>query len=459
MTDHMNTRLTRRSFVASAAAATLLPVTARASVPTLTARTGQIRLLPDEYPETEVWGFDGQVPGPLIRLRQGQTLTRKLVNQLPTPTSIHWHGLRLPNAMDGVPGMTQDAVQTGGDFTYSFTPPDAGTYWYHSHHQSTEQVARGLYGVLIVDETEPPDVDHDLTMVLDDWRLTQDGKTSEDFDRPHDWTHAGRLGNFIHAVSVPQVTTVRKNARLRLRLINVATDRIMEISLIGLEGKIVAFDGMPLLQPQTPERLFMGPAQRVDLIVDVTADEGEDALIASHERDGVFAIVEMPVSGSSTRRGNIAALPDNPHHRLTTVKDARKVPLKMEGGAMGGLREATFKGQRLSIQEMVQLGQAWAFNGVVGMPDEPLLRASTGETVMIEMVNDTAFAHAMHLHGQHFQEVLEDGSFGPLRDTLLMARAETRTIAFRADAPGKWLLHCHMLSHAAAGMRTWLHVT
>ncbi|WP_164659069.1 multicopper oxidase family protein [Tropicibacter sp. Alg240-R139] len=459
MTEHTPNGFTRRGFLTSSAMAALLPVGANASVPTLTARLGQIRLLPDEYPETPIWGFDGQVPGPLIRLPQGQRMTRKLLNQLPTPTSVHWHGVRVPNVMDGVPGMTQDAVQTGGDFTYTFTPPDAGTFWYHSHHQSSEQVARGLYGVLIVDETEPPDVDHDLTVVLDDWRLTQEGAISDDFDRPHDWTHAGRLGNFIHAVTSPQVTSVARNARLRLRLINVATDRIMEISLIGLEGKIVAFDGMPLLKPQKPERLFLGPAQRVDLIVDVTADEGEDALIASHERDGVFAIAEFSVSGSNTRRGIIPALPDNPHHRLASVTDARKVPLRMEGGAMGGLRDATFKGQHLSIQEMVQLGQAWAFNGVVGMPDDPLLSASTGETLMIEMVNDTAFAHAMHLHGQHFQEVLDDGSFGPLRDTLLMARAETRTIAFRADTPGKWLLHCHMLSHAAAGMRTWLHVT
>lgn len=458
MTDYKPHGVTRRSFMASATAAALLPGPGLASVPTLTARPGQIRLLPDDYPETAIWGFDGQVPGPLIRLRQGQAFARRLLNDLPDPTSIHWHGVRVPNAMDGVPGMTQDAVQTGDDFTYSFTPPDAGTYWYHSHNQSTEQVARGLYGVLIVDESEPPEVDHDVTVVLDDWRLTQDGAISDDFGRPHDWTHAGRLGNFIHAVTSPQVSRVKRNARLRLRLVNVATDRIMELSLIGLEGKIIALDGMPLLQPATPERLFMGPAQRVDLIVDVTAEDGEDALIASHERDGVFAIAEFAVTGADTRRGDIPTLPDNPHHRLASVKDARTVPLTMEGGAMGGLRGATFKGQNLSIQEMVQLGQAWAFNGVVGMPDDPLLTASTGETVRIEMINDTAFAHAMHLHGQHFQEVLDDGTFGPLRDTLLMARGERRTIAFRADAPGKWLLHCHMLSHAAAGMRTWLQV-
>lgn len=458
MTDHESNGITRRSFMASATAATLLPAVARAAVPTLTARPGQIRLLPDDYPETAIWGFDGQVPGPLIRLGQGQTLTRRLVNELPDPTSIHWHGVRVPNAMDGVPGMTQDAVQTGGEFIYRFTPPDAGTFWYHSHNQSTEQVARGMYGVLIVDESEPPDVDHDVTVLLDDWRLTQDGAISDDFGRPHDWTHAGRMGNFVHAVTSPQVSGVKRNARLRLRLINVATDRIIELSLIGLEGKIVALDGMPLLQPETSERLFIGPAQRVDLVVDVTAEEGEDALIATHERDGVFAIAEFAVEGTDTRRGDIPTLPDNPHHRLTSIKDARTVPLKMEGGAMGGLREGTFKGERLNIQELVQLGQIWTFNGVVGMSDDPLLTANTGETVMIEMINDTAFPHAMHLHGQHFQEVLDDGKLGPLRDTLLMGRAQTRTIAFRADAPGKWLLHCHMLSHASSGMQTWLQV-
>ncbi len=158
----------RRQFLAVAAAAAVLPRTGRAAtdIPAIEARPGHIRLVPPdvgEYSETEVWGFDGGVPGPLIRARQGDVLQRRLLNSLPQPTAVHWHGLRIPNAMDGVPGMTQDPVKPGEEFLYELPLKDAGTYWYHSHNQSTEQVARGLYGVIVVDEADAPEVDQEST--------------------------------------------------------------------------------------------------------------------------------------------------------------------------------------------------------------------------------------------------------------------------------------------------------
>lgn len=125
---------------------------------------------------------------------------------------------------------------------------------------------------------------------------------------------------------------------------------------------------------------------------------------------------------------------------------------------MGGMQSASWQDEERDMRALAQAGQFWAFNGVVGRPDAPLVRASLGESVQITMTNDTAFPHAMHLHGMHFAEVLPEGRLGPLRDTLLMMRGETRTIAFNAHNPGKWLLHCHMLSHHAAGMGTWIEV-
>jgi FtsP/CotA-like multicopper oxidase with cupredoxin domain len=130
----------------------------------------------------------------------------------------------------------------------------------------------------------------------------------------------------------------------------------------------------------------------------------------------------------------------------------------MEGGAMGGLHQGTYNGRVMSTDELVQEGQIWTFNGVAGLPENPLAAVSRGDIVRIQMQNDTVFAHAMHLHGTHFQEVLPNGSLGPLRDTILVDRMETREIAFVADNPGGWLFHCHMLSHQAAGMKTWLSV-
>lgn len=126
---------------------------------------------------------------------------------------------------------------------------------------------------------------------------------------------------------------------------------------------------------------------------------------------------------------------------------------------MGGLNAAELNGERNSFRQLAQANQFWAFNGAVGMTDAPLARLSRRETARLEIYNDTSFPHAIHLHGMHFRELLKDGSVGPLRDTVLMFGGETREIAFVADNPGKWLFHCHMLSHAASGMMTWIDVS
>lgn len=192
------------------------------------ARVAEQQLAPAGYPKTEIWGFEGQVPGPEIRVRQGERVVRRFSNRLPQSSSIHWHGLRLGNSMDGVSGLTQDAVMTGRTFDYDFVAPDAGTYWFHSHTQSVEQVARGLYGALIVDEPEAPDVDQDVTLVLDDWLLdTTSAQIDPDFASPHDRSHAGRRGNLATTNGTYGFSaSVKTNERLRLRLINAANARI-----------------------------------------------------------------------------------------------------------------------------------------------------------------------------------------------------------------------------------------
>lgn len=453
---------TRRQFLQSSAALYIAPTLAQASTNVLESKASAVQLIDAEfgdYPKTQVWGFDGTVPGPLLRFKQGDTLHQTLRNSLPEPTSIHWHGLRLPNAMDGVPGFTQNAVQTGETFDYAFPLKDAGTYWYHSHNRSTEQVARGLYGVLVVEEQTPPDVDHDIVVVLDDWRLDETAQITEDFGAMHDWTHAGRLGNYVHAHLTPSPETVEENARIRLRFVNVATDRIMTIALQGAVGKVVARDGMPLRVPEDLETLVFGPAERADVILDVTSSEAQALQIVFVERDTGYLLHDIPLSGRrSETRLPIPPLPANPMPYLSDLSGAREIPLVMSGGAMGRMESATWEGQEMSTRDLVQQGKVWAFNDVVGMPTAPLAELQQGELIRIPIVNETAFAHAMHLHGTHFQEVLPDGEFGPLKDTLLVKPRETREIAFVAETPGKWLFHCHMLSHQAAGMKTWFHV-
>ncbi len=454
-------RLKRRDVLAGLMAAAAMPGPTLGSdgIVPITAREGKLRLAPPGYPETAIWGYDGGVPGPVIRLTQGTRLHRRLVNRLSQPTAIHWHGVRVENAMDGVPGMTMDAVPTGGHFDYDCRMPDAGTFWYHSHNQSAEQVARGLYGPLIVDEPDPVDVDHDVIVIVDDWRVTEEAQIHESFGQMHDLSHAGRLGNYVHIEMLPRLNTLRRNERLRLRFINPSTDRILELGLMGLEGWVMALDGMPLEAPRPLDNILLAPAQRMDVFVDVTAETGE-ALILQKERDGGYVLAEFAVQDgvSRSRRSEPKPLPPNPVQNVIPGEDMRKLMMVMEGGAMGGLRDAVYKGQRMSMRDLVTNGQVWALNGVAGLPDAPWVRLSLGEKVQISLVNDTAFPHAMHLHGHHFREILPDGGFGPLRDTLLVNRGQRREIAFVADNPGKWLFHCHMLSHQTAGMKTWLQV-
>lgn len=429
----------------------------------IVARVADIQLLPEQYGQTRIWGYGGTMPGPEIRVPQGRRVQRRLVNELPQPTSIHWHGIRIDNAMDGVSGLTQAAVAPGETFNYDFVAPDAGTYWYHAHNRSVEQVARGLYGALIVEEPVAPDIDQDEVLILDDWLIDPaTGQIDSDFEAPHNLSHAGRTGNFIATNGTYRLTkTARQNERKRLRIINAANARVFEIRLAGLDGWVMALDGMPLAQPQRfGEYLRLGPAQRADLFVDVVAEAGSSAFLLAFVDGQAIPQVKFDVADRATvaRRAPPKPLQDNAHN-MVSLKSARQLSLVMEGGAMGGLRSARLDGELLDFRALVDAGQFWAFNGAIGrMEEQPLARFSRGEHVRLKIRNDTAFPHAMHLHGMHFHEITEDGRPGPLRDTTLLFGNETREIAFVADNPGDWLLHCHMLSHAASGMITRIEV-
>jgi FtsP/CotA-like multicopper oxidase with cupredoxin domain len=151
----------------------------------------------DEFRETAVWTYNGTIPGPAVRLRQGTPFRATVENRLTENTTVHWHGIRLPNAMDGVPGLTQKSIAAGERFEYAFTPPDAGTFWYHSHDDSLVQMGRGLAGALIVEEAEPPPVDHELLWIIQDWRLTSDAQIAPGFNNRMEAAMDGRVGNTV----------------------------------------------------------------------------------------------------------------------------------------------------------------------------------------------------------------------------------------------------------------------
>lgn len=471
--------LNRRNFLSATAAAgivTTLPMPARSEKDEgfidLVAAPAESQLLGREGPPTALWSYGGTSPGPVIRARRGDMVKVRLRNELPQPTATHWHGIRIANAMDGVPGLTQALVPPGASFDYRFVVPDAGTYWYHTHNRSWEQLARGLYGPLIVEEETPLPVDREMILVVDDWRLGEDGQIhAASLGHLRDWSHAGRLGNWltINGTSNPDIE-VRRNERLRLRLINCANARIVNLNFASLMPWVIALDGQPLRQPERIEPddvLTLAPAQRADLLLDVALEPGEvGELTEASQREGVQVgrfVARSAIEGGLAGTA-LQALPPNglPEPDLS---DPLKLDLVMTGGAMGGLGSALYKGEMLSMRDLAAKGQVWAFNGVAGMPEQPLARVPAGRSVLLNLINETAWPHAMHIHGHHFRVLPRDAkppqnqASGPWRDTELLGPREAVSVAFVADNPGKWLLHCHMLEHQAAGMKTWFEVT
>ncbi|CTQ47628.1 multicopper oxidase family protein [Roseibium aggregatum] len=462
--------LTRRKAlqIASAGAATLsmTPILTIAKAADgfleITAGPSRKKLYREDAAVSELWTYNGATPGPEIRLRAGETVKVRLLNNLDEPTSIHWHGIRIDNAMDGVAGLTQPAVPPGESFEYEFVVPDPGTYWYHAHNKSWNQVARGLYGALIVDEVEPAfSRGNDLTLVIDDWRLNRDGSLDvASLGHLMDWSHGGRFGNWltVNGESRPEIRLVRGQS-YRLRLINAANARIFEIDPGRFGAKILAYDGEPLEKPTAPiyAPMLLGPAQRMDLLV-VTEN---DFVLEELSGDSPYPVAQFravdgdgPVPSSKSLMPNAIPEPD--------LNNARIVRVDMTGGAMGRMVETVYQGQVLAGEDYPRTGQLWAFNGVANLAEAPLFAAERGETIILEVVNNTAFMHAMHVHGHHFRVIersgatIDDGD--PWRDTFLVGPDQTTKIAFVADNPGKWLFHCHMLEHAAAGMNTWFKV-
>lgn len=427
----------------------------------LTATRGKARLYGKDGGLSDLWLYNDRLPGPEIRVKRGERVRVRFVNALEEPTSVHWHGIRIDNAMDGVAGLTQPPVAPGGSFDYDFVVPDAGTFWYHAHNMSWNQVPRGLAGPLIVEEDEPLfDAVTDITLMLTDWRLDDNGiLETASLGAMHDFAHAGRLGNWltVNGASLPDIP-LKKGHWHRLRLVNASTARILDISPERFGAKLIALDGQMLEAPRPVEgTVQLAPAQRMDLVL----RPEETGTIPFEMMTGQpFTFANFQVSEAVATSDTLRLPPPNqlPAPDLTA---AWELPLVMAGGAMGGMQSMMHNGMEMDMRQMMSEGLFWAFNGIGGMEDEPMFKASPGDTIVLESRNDTAFPHAIHLHGHHFREIERNGrnlEFQDWRDTFISAPRESVKIAFVADNPGKWLIHCHMLGHAASGMMTWFEV-
>jgi len=460
--------LSRRQFIACSTLVALAPgeamrsADARAATRRLTAAPADIAILGADAPQTGVWAYDARVPGPVFRLKQGQLLDLEFHNGLSRPTTVHWHGMRVPNGMDGVPHLTQAPVMPNAGFHYVFPARNPGTFWYHPHFQSAEQLDRGLHGVIVVEDEAPPAVDRDVLWVLDDWRLGGDAQIVADFGNLHDVSHQGRFGNTATVnARVPDDFQFRSGERIRLRLVNVANAWIFGLDFAGHTPSVIAYDGHAVEPHAPPDGLLVvGPSQRVDVILDLEGTPGQHLEVVDRyfPRQAYklldMVCTDMPMRTRPLNDPLALEAPDLPSPQLA---NARRHQIVFSGGAMGGLASARYRGEELGIRALARAGKVWAINGVVASGhDEPsMLKLDYGASYVFDFVNDTAFAHPIHLHGHPFR-ILEIDGKAPQRevwrDTLLLAPRSRGSVALVADNPGRWMLHCHIPEHQEAGM-------
>ncbi len=433
----------------------------------------QVRFTGPDGPHTPVWAYDRTVPGPTLRLRQREPARIVVDNGLDEDTTVHWHGIRLPNAMDGVPGLTQKPIKPGESFVYEFTPPDAGTFWYHPHADSLVQLGRGLAGALIVEETEPVVVDRDLLWLLQDWRLAKDGQIAVGFGNMMDAAMSGRVGNVATINgTVPADQSVRAGERVRLRLANASLARIMALRFEGHRPVVVAIDGQPC-DPHEPDggRLVLAPAMRIDIVLDMQGDPSKRYAVTDDFYDGLAYTLTNLVydTGPPLRPHPLDAplrLPANPLP-APDLAGAERQEIVLQGGMMGGGKLAGVGGMMGMGMPGMNGTAAWAINGTSMTGDghagmAPQFTLKRGTTCHLTMRNETAWWHPMHVHGFSMSVLSRNGSPVPHRqwqDTVLLAPKDVIECAFVADNPGDWMLHCHVADHQMAGLMTVFRVT
>ncbi|WP_436736640.1 multicopper oxidase family protein [Streptomyces sp. BBFR102] len=454
----------------------------------LTAAETRLDLGPVTVP---TWAYGDRLPGREVRVTAGDTLALTLANHLPEATSLHWHGLALRNDMDGVPGLTQKDVRPGADFTYRFTVPHPGTYWFHPH--SGTQQDRGLYAPLIVeDPKEPLAYDHEWVVVVDDWVDGVEGSTPDGVlaelsrgmasgmdhgsDDGEGGGHSGHGGparteeppgpsrmmmdarsdllggdagdvrypyHLVNGRTVedPEVFRAKPGDRIRMRLVNAGGDTAYRVALGGHRMTVTHSDGFPVEHAGT-DALLLGMGERYDVLV--TAGDGVFALTALAEgKDATARALLRTGGGSAPKAGarpkeldgkvlTAGRLTADPSAALPARSPDRTVRFQLTGG---------------------MAAYDWAFNGRPYQASERYpVRA--GERVRLVFSNATDMWHPLHLHGHTF--ALSSAKGGPRKDTAVILPHQTLTADFDADNPGLWMLHCHNVYHAEAGMMTVL---
>jgi FtsP/CotA-like multicopper oxidase with cupredoxin domain len=410
----------------------------------LEAREASVEIGPGQH--VRAWTYNGVVPGPLVRATVGDRLIAHFTNKLEVNTTIHWHGVRSPNDMDGVPDHTQPAVASGKTFTYDFVLRDAGLFWYHPHVMSAAEVGFGLYGALLVED--PGDgvgVADELVLVLSDIAIA-DGKI-EAPDSGGDLAAVfGREGTDVLVNGRTDARIIaRDSAPQRWRIVNAAKSRYFLLDLDGVPFTVIGGDGGLQESPERKDALALAPGERLDVVVTPTRSAERPTLTL---RSGLINRGFGSVEFRRVEELMTVEFADTPAYAGAALRAPSRAiePLAVE--------EAT----QVQIELTFSNGDGLSRYGIDGHPfgEDHTFRAHVGETQIWTVTNRTNWSHPFHLHGFFFLVLDPDGQpVHPLawKDTVDVPFGETIKLAVRFDdRPGMWMFHCHILDHADLGL-------
>jgi FtsP/CotA-like multicopper oxidase with cupredoxin domain len=425
------------------------PAPAAEGILNFEAAPSRLQLFPPPAEPATAYAYADAIPGPLIRLRQGQELRLKLTNKLAEPTTLSFPGLRAANATAGIGGLTQERLKPDASAEIRLIPPDSGFNLYLPRAGSTDasQQGRGLFGPIIVDEPKAPDVDLDAAVVLSDWNVDASGRIEDDFTDPAIGRGSGRKGGvvFANGATAPLTLKSRPGARVRLRLGSAATARLATIAISGAKIHIAAVDGQPG-EPFEPlaNQFPMGPGARFELMFDMPRNPGADVRLdlrgdaGAADQPFVAIVSEGEPMDARSESPRLAANPRLPAE--IALESARRCDFAISGGgpAPFAINGATF----------------------IDWAPKPAYVIPRGQPTVFSLANKTAVVQAIRLWG-HVARLLhsmDDGWEPYWRDTILIQPGRSAHVAFIADNPGKWPLESAIPEHRAAGVGTWFQV-
>jgi FtsP/CotA-like multicopper oxidase with cupredoxin domain len=447
--DSSLTRFTRRDIL-SGISVLALPVPALANEPAqqklIEAKAGKAAMV--KSAETDIWGFEGTSPGPLLRYEQGERLNIKFINRLDYPMSIHWHGMRGFNEMEGVVPLTQSAVLKNQSFDYIRDLTEPGLFCYRPsvYGKTPELMGLGLKGLVIVDELKKLEADLDLALVLDDCRLDHNRQIIRDFNESDAAEPKGSSGTLltVNGQAAPLKKISAPGSRIRLRIANLANARIMIVNIKGATPYVIAIDSQPCAAFEPVKHSIpIAPGARFEIMFDMPAtEEAKVDVLLNNSEDRPHNLIEITAKGQTQQtRQSIVSLPQNPTLPAEIkLANSKKVDLVISA-IMGGKTPV------------------WLINGKAGKAysGSPLFVVRSGTPVTLSFINQSPEALAMHVHGQAMRLLhdLDDGWEPYWRNAVIVPPRKTKHVAFIPEAPGKWAIHDDILEHEALGLACW----